>query len=59
VARLAEQVAERTDVARTPDREAGRDVRLVAVTGPPADGGVAAPAGHRIWENYAQELAGS
>ncbi len=62
VARLAEQVAERTDALRERlDREAGRDVRLVAVTKahPPTVAWAAALAGHRdLGENYAQELAG-
>ena len=62
VARLAEQVAERTDALRERlDREAGRDVRLVVVTKahPPTVAWAAALAGHRdLGENYAQELAG-
>ncbi len=62
VARQAEQVAERTGALRDRlDREAGRNVRLVAVTKahPPTVAWAAALAGHRdLGENYAQELAG-
>ena len=62
VARLAEQVAEHTDALRARlDREAGRDVRLVAVTKahPPTVAWAAALAGHYdLGENYAQELSG-
>ncbi|MCB1027867.1 MAG: YggS family pyridoxal phosphate-dependent enzyme [Microthrixaceae bacterium] len=61
VARLAEEIAERTGAVRERlDRVAGRDVSLLAVTKghPPSVAWAAALAGHvDLGENYAQELA--